>query len=301
MVGQQYPLGGPLAGFAQEIEVRLIQPGKTKIFGQVSQHRLEIQITIGDVQSNNAIVAELFEIELDRFAGEQVNGDGIGIKGIHDDQLKLPVFRQLDLKASVAQYDKAFGRAVAHVSEIVPEISKVCPGDLLNRAVDIEEDKSLAGFTIARQGPGTQADGGDLFFRFGSAEFSEDLSDGPGAVVVSERLTIALRPDDESHHRGQENIAGYAGGHRGKISGHRFGFSVIPLDAVRGGAVGESELLRPSLWCTAHFEHAVKVARLVQEMFVAAHMMPKEVVHHESAHAQTEQEGPADEEIVEQR
>src|SRR3990172_881517 len=87
------------------------------VLGEVRHHRLEREITVREVEGEQAAGVQHVEIETEGFAGQQVHGDGVRAEGVHDDKVValsgalVPHLAHAD--AGVAHLD-AHRRASAH-------------------------------------------------------------------------------------------------------------------------------------------------------------------------------------------
>src|SRR5205807_677195 len=123
------------------------------ITGQGSQHGAEVEITVGDVEGNQAVVLNAAPVNPHRFTRQKMDGNGVGAEGIDDEQAKaVAAFGQL--QPGVAQDDVALSQTGAEVSELLL-------GNALHGRIDLEEGPVLAGLLVAGQGAGAEADQAD--------------------------------------------------------------------------------------------------------------------------------------------
>ena len=141
---------------ATECVTRARQP---QLRCQPSDHRLEIQMAVGDVERNHPVGCDRPQVGLQRFKGQQMGRDGIGAERIDDQQAKRSVWL-LQGQAAVPYnvHDRAFG--IGRESE---------QGTILGKAdhhrVDLVEGEGLARVEICGEGAGAETDHANLIRR----------------------------------------------------------------------------------------------------------------------------------------
>src|SRR4030095_16019512 len=119
--------------------------------GDSLQDRFEVKVVIGDVNSDDAARRHMAFVEFKGFASEQVNGDGIAVESIQNEQVEVLRRFALEGEARVSGADLDLGWRLLKVSEFGDRKR----GDLV---IDFIEAEAVAEFAIGSHGAGAETD-----------------------------------------------------------------------------------------------------------------------------------------------
>ena len=114
-------------------------------------HRFQVEVTIGDVESNDPAMVESLQIPGDRFKGEQVSWDRVRGEGVNDDHLVTVTLRHRQSAIAFDEHDCSGG-----IGGEGEEVRVNCQLD--HRWVDLVEGEGLVGRQIAGERTGPEAD-----------------------------------------------------------------------------------------------------------------------------------------------
>ena len=176
-----------------------------------AQHRIEVEIAVGDVQDQEPVVFQLGGVEAQRLRRQEMHRHRIGSEGIDDDQIEALVrlFRQRSPR--VPDDDVGVGQAVGEKREVVG-----FGRDVDNGGIDFEIAPLLAFARKATERAGAQPDDSE-----------------PPALALG--VEVVLRDAHGARERASRIVVG---------DGRRIGdeVAVLAADALRpvqGGAVGQ--------------------------------------------------------------
>ena len=75
--------------------------GQIQLQGESSGHRLQVEIAVGNVQGDDAARRQLLKVKLDGLFCDQMNRDGVGAKGVDDDDAETAIGLVLQGKAGI--------------------------------------------------------------------------------------------------------------------------------------------------------------------------------------------------------
>ena len=122
--------------------------------GNVGDYRLEIEITVGDVEKDDAVALDRPAVDGERFAREKMYRHRVGRKGIDRQQVDRVVRPAGQAQPRVAEHDPDLRRALVEEGEAVA-------GDVDHRRIDLEEGPALVGAGITGQRAAAEPDHGD--------------------------------------------------------------------------------------------------------------------------------------------
>ena len=118
-----------------------------------AEDRVEVEIAVGDVQDEDAVVLELAGIELQRLRRHQVHGDSVGGEGIDENEVEAAVGLLRHGEARVAHDHVKLGLAVGEEGEVGR-----LGGDVDDDGIDLEEAPALVLLGVAGDGAGAEPD-----------------------------------------------------------------------------------------------------------------------------------------------
>jgi len=153
VVGDQHPGGGIAAGslFSQGMNVAGLHSGGG---GENRDGRFEIDVAVGDVEGEDSARREMAAVELEGFAGEQVDGDGVAREGVDDEHVEVLRRFMGQGVAGVSDDDIDLGAGVADIGEDVA-------GNGDHGGIDVVEGDVVAGAAVSGDGSGAEADDAD--------------------------------------------------------------------------------------------------------------------------------------------
>src|SRR5215472_3366354 len=155
------------------------------ILGQRGDHRGEIEMTVADVEQENAVSSELPLVERERLTGQEVQRDAVRAERIDDDRIVMMVWHFLYREPGVTE-DHACVVAAA-VEKI--EIASRNPFDF---GIDLMKRPDLSRMRIEGELASAEADHPDLFGAPG-CDRREEPAERPGIVVIAERHRLLAR------------------------------------------------------------------------------------------------------------
>lgn len=96
----------------------LPQPRQVRRVRQVAQYRHKVKMAIGNMEGYQPTLGELSDIESHRFARHKVDRNGVGAKGVNDDDSILPIGSRRQFEPGVAQHHLQRHTACLGVLEI---------------------------------------------------------------------------------------------------------------------------------------------------------------------------------------
>ena len=111
LTGHDHPIGGFLAvGVGGEVQA--MERDEAGVVGKIPDHRLEVEASIADVEREQAVVGQLGEVQADRFAGDEVDGNRVGTERVDDEEMVVVIGCVCEPEARVAEDDvDGFGGA----------------------------------------------------------------------------------------------------------------------------------------------------------------------------------------------
>src|SRR5215813_1084496 len=129
---------------------------RPRILGQRGDHWGEIEMTVADVEQDDAVVGELALVERERLASQEVQRDAVRAERIDNDRIVMIVLHFLYREPGVTE-DHACVVAAA-VEKI--EIASRNPFDF---GIDLVKGPDLSRLRIAGEFAGAEPDHSDLF------------------------------------------------------------------------------------------------------------------------------------------
>ena len=148
--------------------------------GDRQNDRIERQVGVRDVGSDDAVGLQMLQVNLERFGGEQVRGDGVAAEGIEHQHIKL--LRLLALEDETGIADDGFGSP-----EAIAQIGEVLAGGDVADGVDFIEAVDVSGFRKGGERSNAKSDDTDLQSR-ALLSTVQHLCDAGFRAVVGERL-----------------------------------------------------------------------------------------------------------------
>lgn len=141
----------------------------------------EIEVSVGDMERDDAAGIEMLGEDRECFAGEHVNGHGVGAEGVQDDEIEGLLGRG-DAEAAVSDHDVDIRAPFACVGE---KGEKVFVGrDRFDEGIDLEEGNTVAFFAVGGDSSCAESDDADLEMGLAGAEEAEDIAERTELGVI---------------------------------------------------------------------------------------------------------------------
>src|SRR5437660_9304858 len=119
--------------------------------GEIEHDRLEIEVMIGDMDGNNAVGLEMALVNVERFFGQQMDGNGIAAERIQGQQIEL-------LRGLAYHRETRVAHGDFDLPSTPSEVSKAGGSQAFDFRIDFIDAQVISGLAVGGESAGAEAD-----------------------------------------------------------------------------------------------------------------------------------------------